>query len=247
MSTRRKCCSCCKIAGHYISTCNSSHLRDFETSCLRAITSFDNNIELNFQNFLLTEYFLATDRSNLHLVKSFAIRYCRVTLRTNLNIYINSILIYFKPVIDFREEITCNRIINDNAYQEVINFISNSANVLQENNSMAMMYGLLFMELIMTIHETSKNQRRKFNIKMNLKKDDTKVIEICGCNICYEEYENRNFVNFDCGHKFCKDCVKNSLQNEKKEKYCCAFCRKEIKNFNFTEEAFMDEFNTLIT
>lgn len=251
-NNRQKCCSFCRKSGHYVSTCNSNYLRDFESLCLQAITLFNDNVELNFRNYLLTEYFLATDRFYLRIAKSFTIRYCKGPTRSNVNICINYLLNYFKPIIQFRvnllrEQINNNSVINEDLLQQVTNFISNSANVMQENNSIAMMNALLFMDMIMSIHEISKNKKHKFNIKMDIKKDINEDNEICECNICYEENKNINFVKFDCGHKFCKDCVKNSLQNEKRENYCCAFCRKEIKNFNFAEETIMNEFNQLIT
>jgi hypothetical protein len=87
---------------------------------------------------------------------------------------------------------------------------------------------------------------RKFNIKTKISKNQKNLEEKCDCNICYEEREKKMFVKLDCGHEFCKDCIKQSLQNENKEIPCCAFCRSDIKNFEFNLETIKNEFNDLL-
>ena len=44
-----------------------------------------------------------------------------------------------------------------------------------------------------------------------------------------------------------KNCIKQSLQNERKRKYCCAFCRSEIGTFEMYNESIKDEFTNLIS
>jgi hypothetical protein len=54
------------------------------------------------------------------------------------------------------------------------------------------------------------------------------------------------FVKLDCGHEFCKDCIIQSLQNERRQIPCCAFCRGYIKNIELKLETVKNEFNNLI-
>ena len=104
--------------------------------------------------------------------------------------------------------------------------------------------------MIMTINDTNEINRqidRKFNINIKILKNCNYNSEKCECNICYDEYEKEDFVKLDCGHEFCKDCVKKSLQNEIKENLYCSFCRFEIKNIQLRKESIKDEFDELIT
>ena len=63
------------------------------------------------------------------------------------------------------------------------------------------------------------------------------------------EFNNleKQFIKLDCGHEFCKDCIKQSLQNERRKVPCCAFCRSNIKNFELKLESIKSEFDELIT
>jgi len=259
-------CSFCRRRGHNILTCNDIQLRDFEVTCFRYISSITNRnyMESQFRNFLISEWLYYEN-----YVRSFAIRYCRAPSRGNIEIYINTIIIHFLPVIEYRRIILSSEIIESsneqiNTHQtipiidqtsrteehlplNIRNFINNSPNVSQSNQTTSMAYRVLFMEMIMSIHESVSNQNRKFDIKMNICEETKEELsKKCECNICYEENENVTFIKFDCGHKFCKDCVKKSLQNEIKQNYCCAYCRKEIKEFQIHESAILNELNNYI-
>jgi late competence protein required for DNA uptake (superfamily II DNA/RNA helicase) len=98
--------------------------------------------------------------------------------------------------------------------------------------------------MILLIRESNIN--RKFDIKINVNENMDNLNEKCECEICHEENENKNFVKLNCGHEFCKDCIKKSLQNEKKVTPCCALCRGDITNFDVYEESIKNEFNELI-
>jgi hypothetical protein len=202
-------------------------------------------------------------------VKSFAIRYCRAPSRGNVDVYIDNIINHFRPIMEYRRilllggpEESLNE--ENNSYPTlpieeasrteeplppyVRGFINNSPNISQSNQFASIAYSLLFMEMIMSIHESAaSNQNRKFDIKMNVCEGTKEELsKKCECNICYEENENVKFINFDCGHKFCKECVKKSLQNEKRQNYCCAYCRKEIKEFKIHETSLLNEFNNFV-
>ena len=257
--SQNRTCSFCRRIGHNILTCNSTYLRNFEVNCINyiaSITNLNNNIKISFKNFLLNEWLY-----NQNNVRSFAIRYCRVSSRSNIDTYIDNIINYFEPVIQYRTMILQNMIQPANDASPVVgqassteeadlnlrNFMTISANGSQRNIVTSIAYGLLFMEMITAIYEEKDlNSNKKFDIKLNVSENMDKHIEKCECNICYDEHENIKFINFDCGHRFCKDCVKKSLQNEKRNKYCCAFCRNEVRNFEFCEENIKNEFIELI-
>ena len=258
MSQNRS-CSFCRRIGHNILTCDSVYLRNFEVICVNyisSITNLNNNINVSFNNFLLNEWLY-----NENTVRSFAIRYCRVSSRSNIDTYIDNIINYFQPVIQYRIRLLQDMIqpatdsvpivgqasgTEENSQENLRNFISNSANGSQRNIISSIAYGILFAEMITSLYENTLNSNKKFNIKLNVSKNMNKLVEKCECNICYDEHENKKFIKFDCGHKFCKDCVKKSLQNEKRNKYCCAFCRNEVKKFEFYEENIKNEFIEII-
>jgi hypothetical protein len=119
----------------------------------------------------------------------------------------------------------------------------------QGNQTTSIAYSLLFMEMIMSIRDeinlnTDTATDKKFNI--NTKISECTMLENCDCNICYETIENKNFIKLNCGHEFCKECIKKSLQNEKKDKLSCAFCRSEINEIQISSNEIREEFNDLI-
>ena len=81
---------------------------------------------------------------------------------------------------------------------------------------------------------------------MNVLENQHNLEQKCQCGICYEDCENKYFVKLDCGHEFCKDCIKQTLKNEKKLTPCCAYCRRDIKNFELKLESVKNEFNDFI-
>jgi hypothetical protein len=85
---------------------------------------------------------------------------------------------------------------------------------------------------------------RKFNIKTNIVK--CSQAEQCECSICYDAKEKETFVKLNCGHEFCKDCVKQTLKNVGTENPKCALCRAEIKDMELSSQTICDEFKDLI-
>jgi hypothetical protein len=120
----------------------------------------------------------------------------------------------------------------------------NNEEIIENEQYEYISYSLLFTEFLMSINQNIvSNDNTKFYIKINFSQQiEEESSKICQCNICYENNENKNFINFECGHKFCKECVKKTLQNEIRQKYCCAYCRSEIKEFNINDASILNEF-----
>ena len=96
-------------------------------------------------------------------------------------------------------------------------------------------------------NEQLTKQNNRFNIEAKISELQDDSNEICECSICYEQHKKLIFIKLDCGHEFCKDCIKQSLQNDKRKIPCCALCRADIKNLEMKQESFKNDFVGLIT
>jgi len=115
------------------------------------------------------------------------------------------------------------------------------------NDIESIMYAMMFIDMIRAINGESASFNTKFHIKTKISEKQDDLHEKCECNICYDEHEKQKFIKLDCGHEFCKDCIKQTLQNERRKTPCCPFCRADIKNFELKDESFKNEFDELIT
>lgn len=61
---------------------------------------------------------------------------------------------------------------------------------------------------------------------------NNKINQICECSICLNEKDIKNFIKFQCNHKFCKECVLNTFKTSINI-YRCALCRSDIDNIVF--------------
>jgi len=172
----------------------------------------------SFRRFLLEESLY-----DPNLVRAFAIRLCGANSRSNIRVCIDLIEQYFE-----RERMA---LIEDVDH-------SNQTNLLQPYID-----SLAFMNMVLQM--LGKNEK-KFHITSNITKTDTCSHGKTECTICYEDQENIEFIKLNCGHEFCKDCIKKTLQNEIKETVCCALCRKKIEKFEFKSEKVRTEFTDLI-
>jgi hypothetical protein len=197
------------------------------------------------------------------------------TARSNIGLCVQYILDYFRPVIEFRigfiqqteniqremENIQGEINIDMIQYENLLSIVRSHDNLDSSqienvnnlerpvidgsSNSLIMLAMYLSLERLLSIRITHESNR-KFDIKVNISENINNLTEKCECEICYEEYENKNFVKLNCGHKFCKDCIKKSLQNEKRAIPCCAYCRSEIKTFELKERSIKSYLNELI-
>jgi hypothetical protein len=72
---------------------------------------------------------------------------------------------------------------------------------------------------------------RKFNIIPTLLVQETENLEESDdCPICYETVKILDSVKMGCGHKFCGECITQTLQkHNKRNEPCCAMCRGKME------------------
>jgi len=68
------------------------------------------------------------------------------------------------------------------------------------------------------------------NISYNYSENQIKGMNEC-C-ICFYEKNINCFIKFNCNHKFCKECILNTLK-EPKNIYSCPICRIVVKSIIF--------------
>lgn len=162
-------------------------------------------------------FILEETLQNSNVVRAFAIRRCGASAVSNIDICIELIVRYFTPQIRIVEERT-----RFNEAMLIIDAMTRVNDYLIET------------------------QPKTFDIKTNITEMKEDFEELCECNICYEQREKKLFAKLDCGHEFCKDCTIKSLQNEKRNIPCCAFCRNQIKNIELKLETLKEEFEEFI-
>ena len=52
------------------------------------------------------------------------------------------------------------------------------------------------------------------------------------CTICLDNIKHKNIALINCGHYFCKSCIRKYMYEDDFKKYECPICRKEFKNNN---------------
>jgi len=232
-------CSYCRIRGHTINGCNNIQLILFENNCMdyiRRIREMPNIIDV-FLSYLLDYAMRAPE-----LVKTFAIRKCNATTRSYMDVCITNIILYFRPEIEnIQREPRNNPITANNVVSQLIPLTYE-----QEQLVNASLIDLILEYNIYERRNTEVHQNRKFQITTEILETPENVNEPCECNICYETNEKVNFVKVNCGHEFCKECIKKTLQNETKNEPCCAFCRTKITNFELRTEKIKEELCDLL-
>ena len=68
--------------------------------------------------------------------------------------------------------------------------------------------------------------------------DADSLLKPVECGICYQTYENNQFVGLNCNHEFCKQCIITCLRKEKKQRACCAMCRSNINTMMYKGDVF---------
>ena len=229
-----RCCSFCRRPGHNITRCDSPAIRNFERKIFNYMT-INMNVDIldDTHRRELRQYLLNESLSDSNLVRAFAISRCGASTRSDIVNCIDLIMRYFIPQDgNVNQEETQHQ--TDSPARRRPGFLG------RDNRSL--LYAVMFIEMIRAMSESN----RKFDINTNVLQDPANLEEKCECGICYEECANKNIVKLNCGHEFCKDCIKQTLQNERKLTPCCAYCRTDITNFELKLESVKNEFNDLI-
>lgn len=220
-----RCCSFCRRPGHTITTCNSQYISMFENNLLFNI-GFNTRIYRNNSPIeILRNYLLNESLRDSHVVKAFAISRCGASIRSNIDVCIDKIIQY----------------LTTNSQQGSTSLFSGLNSGMESQNEF-----MTFINIISSISESAP-LNRKFYIKIDVLENQDNLEQKCECAICYEESENKNFIKLNCGHEFCKVCIKQTLQNEIRQNTYCALCRSDIKKFEIKLQSIKDEFNDLIT
>lgn len=220
-----RCCSFCRRPGHDIRRCESPDIRNFERNTINYIYFNFNISEGRFNDtdkIIVKQYLLNIALTDKNVIRAYAISRCGATIRSDLARCVDMII---QHLMNINEE-------------EETNQIENSI----ETENISLLHAVMFIEMIRAI----KNSSRKFDIKTCILENSANLEEKCECGICYEECANKNIIKLNCGHEFCKDCIKQTLQNERKLTPCCAYCRTDITNFELKSESVKNEFNDLI-
>lgn len=246
-ATRFRCCSFCRRPGHNINRCNSEPIRIFERNTIYYI---------NFNRDNLRHYLMNEALTDPNLIRAFAISRCGANTRSNIATCIDLIIQYFMPQIQNIE--TNNQNIEEAQAAEEAHLAVPVLPYFRQGRRFgllmtpsaieteSLLYAMMFVEIIRTIDE-STSLNTKFNIKTKISEKQDDLKEEWECNICYDIHYKKQFIKLDCGHEFCKDCIIQSLQNERRRTPCCAFCRADIKNFELKDDSYKNEFDELIS
>jgi hypothetical protein len=145
-----------------------------------------------------------------------------------------------------------NHILNDVIYNYNDNYIDTYTDTYNSNYDSTVYRDRIeryFYRLIYELNRQPNEQpiTKKFNINKHITEENNKLVEL-ECNICYELNNNENFIELNCNHKFCKECVKNILKTCRSDfkDPCCAYCRTIITDFTYKNEKIQEEFSDLI-
>lgn len=110
--------------------------------------------------------------------------------------------------------------------EDKLECVNNYINLLNDNeNEINELYNSSINEL--------KNKINLYNLKLQYFKNI--MVEFNDkeyyCTVCLENIDKKNFCIINCGHYFCKDCLKKYI-NEKKDIHECPICREKINSEN---------------
>lgn len=270
----QRCCSFCRRVGHRITNCNDDRLSNFYRTCTEYIVNNGLNTFKNFllnqayldpnliKAFAIRYCSNVTTRDQIGVCINNIVHLFRNQYNNNNQIEATAIearspnpepqtasesqVAEETPTASGTENI--NVILSRDSLLRTLFYISMIDRGRQAETLTQVGDYLLFMEMIDRINRTSEEVfgARKFNIETKISDNQENLDEKCECDICYESYEKQNFIKLNCNHEFCKDCIKKTLQNERKLIPNCAFCRSEIKNFEISNDSIREELNEFI-
>ena len=234
-----RCCSFCRLPGHNINCCDDERIQNFEAECFNAKLLFETTADpINrFDNWLMQKFL-----ENALLVKAFSIRKCHCTLRSNVQLVLNSIknYIYNTLVVDEEENGDFMAFANEtprNTSEEGLLALAGILTLAGFNAEAISEFIISRLELI--INDT-------YNLITTveaLKKEDQWKIQECA--ICFDDFQNKKLVKLNCEHKFCSDCMVKLFKTGGNCVPRCALCRTDISSivtYSKTIEKKFEEF-----
>ena len=239
-------CSYCRQVGHYVSTCSSRNIINFENECVWII---ENNVcpQNSWHQFRrwLVEYYIQNSRN----VRAYACKRFHIGYSSHIGACIDIIDAHFKTYY-------INHILPEYNRQH------NISSGVSIDSQMVSLFIHMIQEIYRNHGEPSysveTNSDRKFDILVSLsnpedyngdeleKGDKSENKNTCGCSICLDDNISKTemITLIDCNHTFCKSCIVQSLETEKRSVACCALCRRDITKIEtYTENNFTDIVN----
>jgi len=218
---RTRCCSFCRQQGHTVNLCNDVRISNFELDCVNRILLFEITEESVYRfNQWLSDKYLESPL----LVKSFAIRKCKCTLRSS-----------FQQCIDSIKKYIFNQYYEEES-DDFIPFSTEDEMNVTENGILALA-GILMLSGYSNENISQLLINRLLNINSQIVKytftttvetlEKKEQYEKCDCSICFENFEKDKFTKLNCGHEFCSDCLIRTIKSCSPR---CAFCRTDITN-----------------
>jgi hypothetical protein len=208
-------CSFCRESGHNIKNCNDGMLFDFRDACLgnRIIFGYEEDSQQKFYNWL--------NEKETTIIKAFGARFCKIKRNDKERI---------SKIVNYIYNFTLDEI------YEIIN-PENERLMSYVLSDVLSLRGLLFDERInitFTALENLLNIRNvipeKLNISTTLTILETRNENILEeCSICYDSKNKKDFVDFNCQHNFCGECVLSTIKT-KTSSLNCPLCRGQVKN-----------------
>ncbi len=219
-------CSFCTIIGHNIKNCNDLRIQNFDLQIKfeknRLLIIYD---DINMQKEKLEQWIF---RQNIQTVKAYSIRHCDGKLSQNIMTLIQNII---DNVYSYNSEMS-NTSDSDNSSNEEL-LIEELRNYLIQNTDIDNIN--VINELVQIIISNRKREKTPIKLKHKInsvtKKESKDLIE---CNICFENIDKLNLIEYNCKHNFCVHCVKKTIQTseENQQDPCCALCREKINTLN---------------
>jgi hypothetical protein len=217
-----KCCSFCKEQGHNIKTCNDDRLLDFEYQCSIAVQ------DMTYHNELII-WINETYSDDKRMLKSYAVKKCsKITTRSNIDDCINEISQYIFKAYKPEEEDLLLEFANELVTPQVrMPQFEIQDNIGIERIIMREMIAYMMLRNTLNIEEQPK-EVVKSNINLSLNNDENiDINKLCECSICLNDKIVKDFIELECEHQVCKDCIVKIIQM-KRDNPTCPYCRAEI-------------------
>jgi len=87
-----------------------------------------------------------------------------------------------------------------------------------------------------TNNHSKINNKTKYLQYLFLEETNCSVFPKSECPVCYDEIEKLNYIQLQCSHVFCVDCIKKCFTTNTNKMVLCPYCREEIKGVSLYNE-----------